>query len=80
VTRGGKIYLEKAAVARAELGAHLQRAHDAAPHRRLVLKGDREARWADLRAIFKECHSIGFPGVALQVGDKRKGEARKGGN
>jgi biopolymer transport protein ExbD len=72
VTASGQIWLEKTPVDRDRLALELRRMRAAAPHRRVILKGDRDARYADVRAVFRECQGIGFPGVSLQTGDRRK--------
>jgi biopolymer transport protein TolR len=72
VTKEGRIYVEKAAVGRDEMIPLLKEGHAKSPGSKLILKGDREAPYGLLRAIFKECQGVGFPGVSLQVGDLRK--------
>jgi biopolymer transport protein ExbD len=74
VTASGKLFLEKSPVERAELIALLKEGHAARPGSKLVLKGDREAPYGLMRAIFKEAQGVGFPGISLQVGDLRKKE------
>jgi biopolymer transport protein TolR len=71
VTASGKIYLEKTPVASGRMLTELRRMRAAAPHRRVILKGDKEARYADVRAVFRDVQTVGFPGVSLQTGDKR---------
>jgi biopolymer transport protein ExbD len=71
VTARGDVYVEKTRVSPDRLGAELRRARVAAPHRRVILKGDRDARYAEVRSVFRECQGAGFPGVSLQTGDKR---------
>ncbi|MCB9562616.1 MAG: biopolymer transporter ExbD [Kofleriaceae bacterium] len=74
VTKGGRLFLEKAEVAREDLLATLREAHARAAASKLILKGDRDAPYGLMRSLFKECQEVGFPGVSLQVGDLRKGE------
>jgi biopolymer transport protein TolR len=38
------------------------------PDRPLQIKGDREARYHQVRSVFKDCQAVGFPGVSLEVG------------
>ena len=71
VTASGNIYLEKTPVASERLVAELARMRAAAPHRRVILKGDRDARYASVRSVFRDVQTVGFPGVSLQTGDKR---------
>ena len=75
LTEAGTIYLEKRQVTRDELIDLLARAHVQAPKSRLVLKGDRKVPYGVVRALFRECQGLGFPGVSLQVGDLRGGES-----
>jgi biopolymer transport protein TolR len=74
VTASGNLFLEKRGVARDELLALLKEGHARQPGSRLILKGDREAPYGLMRALFREAQGVGFPGVSLQVGDLRKGE------
>lgn len=75
ITAAGALYLEKRAVDRGELLALLREGHARQPGSKLVLKGDRRAPYEVVRAIFKEAHGVGFPGISLQVGDLRKGQS-----
>jgi biopolymer transport protein ExbD len=79
VTAGGALFLEKAPMERGALIATLSEMHLANRSRRVILKGDRDARYRDVRSLFRDCQQIGFPGVSLQVGDRRAGAARRGG-
>lgn len=74
ITAKGSLYLEKTAVAREELVTLLRDRHLRSPASKLFLKGDREAPYGLVRAVFKDAQGLGFPGVALQVGDLRPGE------
>ena len=75
VTAAGNLYLEKRQVSRDELLGLLREGHARAPKSKLVLKGDRAVTYATMRALFRDCQGLGFPGVSLQVGDKGKGES-----
>ena len=74
VTAAGNLFLEKRPVQRDELVALLREGHARQPGSKLILKGDREAPYGLMRALFREAQGVGFPGVSLQVGDLRKGE------
>ncbi len=69
VTKSGNLFLEKRAVEMSELVALLHEGRAQSPGSRLVLKGDREAPYGLMRALFKQAQGIGFPGISLQVGD-----------
>ena len=73
VTRDGTLYLENAPVARAELETRLRAATRREPRRRLVVRGDRGARYGQVRAAYQVAQAIGFPGVSLRV-SRRAGE------
>ncbi len=74
VTASGALYLEKRVVERDQLIDQLRQARANQPRSKLVLKGDRTVEYGLMRALFRECQGLGFPGVALQVGDRSKGE------
>ncbi len=66
ITRGGQVYFQERPVER-DLVAQLQAAHAREPRRRLVLRGDRGARYADVRELFEQAQGVGFPGISLRV-------------
>ena len=68
LTAGGDLFLEKAPIERAALVPELRALHAASRERPLIIKGDGAARYQDVRALFRDCQTIGFPGVALEVG------------
>jgi len=72
ITGQGDIYYDRKQLSRDELLAELSRAHAAAPQRRLQIKGDREVDYAVVRDVFRDCQKLGFPGVGLAVGEKKK--------
>jgi biopolymer transport protein ExbD/biopolymer transport protein TolR len=50
--------------------AVLQAAHEADPQRRLAVRGDERASYRQIRALCALAQKIGFPGVALLVGER----------
>lgn len=78
VTADAVLYLEKERLERSTMLGKLTSLHKSAPRRRVVLKGDRDARYGEIRELFKTCRDIGFPGVSLQVGDRADEWAAKG--
>ena len=52
--------------------AELSAAHAADPLRRLVLRGDARLRYGAVRELFARSQQVGFPGIALMVGERRK--------
>lgn len=68
----GGLYFEKEALGRDDLLERLRGVHRAEPDRRVALRADRAARYGDVRNLFRQAREIGFPGVALQVGERRE--------
>ncbi len=75
VTTSGRTYIEKAYVPAAELEAKLKVLHGNDPYRRVRIKADKQAAYGHVREVFKTCQEVGFPGVGLQVGDRKEGES-----
>ncbi len=71
VARSGTIYLEKEAVESAALPARLAVMHEAAPDRRVVLKGDGAVDYQKVRELFTVVQNAGFSGVSLMVSKKK---------
>lgn len=46
--------------------------HAADPHRRLVLRADSGLTYGDVRDVLARAQKVGFPGMALMVGEKHK--------
>jgi biopolymer transport protein TolR len=73
VTAGGLYYLEDDVLREPELIRHLRDEHARSPERKVVIKADRLARYGDVRKAFHGCREAGFSGIALQVGERKKG-------
>ena len=50
----------------------LSDAHAADPYRRLVLRADSRLTYGDVREIFARAQEVGFPGIALLVGERHR--------
>jgi biopolymer transport protein ExbD/biopolymer transport protein TolR len=46
--------------------------HATDPHRRLVLRADSRLTYGDVRDILARAQKVGFPGMALMVGERHK--------
>jgi biopolymer transport protein TolR len=68
VTRHGEVMLERQPIARQALVPQLKKLRVRQPDRPLRIKGDRQARYHQVREVFRDCQAVGFPGVALEVG------------
>jgi biopolymer transport protein TolR len=81
VTRSGHVYIEKSAVTPEALEPKLEQIRSTDPYRRVRIKADKAAAYGHVRAVFKTCQGVGFPGVGLQVGDRVEGrEGNAAGN
>ncbi len=79
MTARGEVFLDRQPIARPALVPELVALHRRQPARPLRIKGDRNARYRAVRDLFRDCQSVGFPGVALEVGEAQDDEPRKGG-
>ena len=77
ITSDGSMFFEDERLDEDNFVAKLRDANQREPQRRLVLRGDRSARYADVRKLFKVCQELGFPGISLRVSE-RKDDAHKG--
>jgi biopolymer transport protein ExbD len=75
LTRSGRLYLEKTPMERELLLETLRQAHAAAPHRRVILKADKDVQYGHVRELFWDAQKLGFPGISLQTGDKSRRKA-----
>jgi len=76
VNAQGGIFLDKEPIGEAELEQALRARHAADPKQRVLLKGDQALQYGTMRALFRTCQKLGFPGVSLVVSDR----ARRGGS
>jgi biopolymer transport protein ExbD len=76
LTSDGSIFFEHERLDESSFLARLREASEREPQRRLVLRADKAARYADVRRMFKACQDVGFPGVALRV-NERKGQSMR---
>ena len=74
LTSNGDMFFEQEQLDKAHFVSTLKAANDREPRRRLVLRADKVARYADVRALFKECQDIGFPGISLRVNELKAGK------
>ena len=51
---------------------HLAGEHAVAPMRRLILRADARLKYRDVRDLFHRAQDVGFPGVALMVGERHR--------
>lgn len=77
ITAHGELYFDRSPVGHDDLMEILRQAHQAAPRRKLQIKGDRSLPYETVRTVFRDCQEIGFPGVGLQVGERSEEEEKE---
>ena len=70
LTKDGKLFFEKEELAEEVLVEKLAALHREKPSARVVLKADTGIAYGKVRAMFKRCQELGFPGASLQVIDR----------
>ena len=63
----GTMFLEAQRLSDDAFQLALDNAHAAEPERKLMLRADREVRYARIRHLFAIAQDIGFPGVMMRV-------------
>jgi biopolymer transport protein TolR len=71
LTSDGSVFLEHDRLDESNVLSRLREANEREPQRRLVLRADRAARYADVRKMFKVCQEVGFPGISLRVNERK---------
>jgi biopolymer transport protein ExbD/biopolymer transport protein TolR len=72
VTRNGEYYIDNKAYGIDEAIDVLSGEHAADPLRRLILRGDEGLRYGQVRELFARAQKVGFPGIALMVGERHR--------
>jgi biopolymer transport protein TolR len=80
LTKEGTLYFNKLPIEADKLDEALVSFHAQKPEERILLKADREAAYGKVRALFKKCQTIGFPGISLQVIDRANQSGEGAGN
>lgn len=70
LTKTGNYYFEKEKLEVGELMERLRKIYLDKPDTRVVLKADSGLPYGKVRALFKACQEMGFPGISLQVIDR----------
>ncbi|MGH8428782.1 MAG: ExbD/TolR family protein [Solimonas sp.] len=77
LTVDGSMFFEQERLEPDKFIETMRTANQREPHRRLVLRADRAAKYADVRKLFKACQEVGFPGVSLRVNELKGGKGAK---
>jgi biopolymer transport protein ExbD/biopolymer transport protein TolR len=72
VAKTGEYYIESQKYDLDGAIDHLSAEHAADPLRRLVLRADAKLTYGHMREIFARAQQVGFPGIALMVGERRR--------
>ncbi len=72
VARAGEYWLDQRRYDLDGVIEALAAAHAAEPLRRLELRGDAGLAYGDVRQLFARAQAVGFPGIALQVGERHR--------
>jgi biopolymer transport protein TolR len=78
VAANGDVWIDGQRYDEGDAVAALQAAHAADPQRRLAIRGDERLTYGQVRAVCAEAQKIGFPGVALLVGERHHHDAGAG--
>jgi biopolymer transport protein TolR len=79
VSKDGDIYFEEDKVTWKELEATLKAAAKREPGKRIVLRGDKGAEYADVRRLYRAAQQVGFPGVSMKVNHRLDDDGPKSG-
>jgi len=71
VAKAGEYYIDEHKYDLDGAIENLSAAHAADPLRRLVLRADAKLTYGQVRDIFNRSQQVGFPGVALMVGERK---------
>jgi biopolymer transport protein TolR len=72
VTRSGQYYIDSKRYELDEAIDLLSNEHAADPLRRLILRGDEGLEYGQIRQLFNRAQKVGFPGIALMVGERHR--------
>ena len=72
VARSGEYYIESQKYDLDGAIEYLSAQHASDPLRRLVLRADAKLTYGHMRDIFARAQQVGFPGIALMVGERRR--------
>lgn len=68
----GAIFMDRKELKKEALLVELKALREKKPDSPVVLKADRGVRYSEVRSVFKSMQDLGFPGINLQVIDRKK--------
>ena len=77
VAKVGEYYIEDSKHDLDSAMTFLSDAHAVDPLRRLVLRADAGLTYGDVRELFARAQQVGFPGIALMVGERHRQTAEE---
>ena len=72
VTRSGEYYIDDKRYPLDDVIDLLSNEHASDPLRRLILRGDTGLEYGQVRELFARAQKVGFPGIALMVGERHR--------
>jgi biopolymer transport protein ExbD len=72
VAKAGEYYIDEHSYGLDDAIERLSTEHATDPSRRLVLRADAHLPYGQMREIFARAQKVGFPGIALMVGERHK--------
>jgi biopolymer transport protein TolR len=76
VSKDGELYFEDDKVTWKDLEGTLKAAAKREPGKRIVLRGDKGAEYADVRRLYRAAQQVGFPGVSMKVNHRIDDDAK----
>jgi biopolymer transport protein ExbD/biopolymer transport protein TolR len=77
VAKAGEYYIDEKRYDLDGAITYLADSHAADPLRRLVLRADAQLTYAQVREIFARAQKVGFPGIALMVGERHRAQEKE---
>jgi biopolymer transport protein TolR len=71
LTKDGEVYFEDDEVPWDKLESRLKEAALRQPGKRVVLRGDKGAKYAQVRRLYRIAQQVGFPGVSMKVNHRQ---------
>ncbi len=71
INKDGDVYFEEDEVPWNQLETRLKAAAKREPGKRVVLRGDKGAKYAQVRRLYRIAQDVGFPGVSMRVNHRQ---------
>jgi biopolymer transport protein ExbD len=78
VKKDGALFVGDVEMDLEQLRAELEKVLEPDPNQFILIKGDRKARYADVRVVMEVCEELGAKSVGLRTQDKPKAKKEEG--